>query len=218
MINGQVFMKKLMLMSVGVLLMTIPVTTAKADDSITRTHTFDLDDIEQIEFSNTVGRFEIIQTNADVMRVTLDIESEKRGFFRRSTDVSDMDIEVKERGDTLFLTFEEKNAEAEWLVEVPDSARLDRIIVQMGVGKVELEINDTELDVKLGVGDINVEAPEDSVGRIDLNVGVGDATLRGGDIINNDSVFITKSIRGEGNGSNDIEVDLGVGDADIRLN
>ena len=218
MINGQVFMKKLMLMSVGVLLMTILVTTAKADDSITRTHTFDLDDIEQIEFSNTVGRFEIIQTNADVMRVTLDIESEKRGFFRRSTDVSDMDIEVKERGDTLFLTFEEKNAEAEWLVEVPDSARLDRIIVQMGVGKVELEINDTELDVKLGVGDINVEAPEDSVGRIDLNVGVGDATLRGGDIINNDSVFITKRIRGEGNGSNDIEVDLGVGDADIRLN
>ena len=79
------------------------------------------------------------------------------------------------------------------------------------------EIGATELEVELGVGDVNVEAPEDSVGRVDLNVGVGDARLRGGEVLDNDSVFISKSIRKKGNGAHDIEVDLGVGDADVRL-
>lgn len=217
MINGQVFMKKLMLMSVGVLLMTVLVTTAKADEHVTRTHFFDLDGIEDIEFSNGVGRFEIIQTNDDEMRVMLDIESEKKGFFRRSADVSDMDIEVKERGDRLYLSFEEKNAKAEWIVEIPKSANVERTAIQMGVGEVEVEIGETELEIELGVGEVFVEAPESSVGRVDINVGVGDANLRGGNILDRDSVFISKSINGEGSGNFSLEVDLGVGDVDVRL-
>lgn len=217
MINGQVFMKKLMLMSVGVLLMTVLVTTAKADEHVTRTHNFDLDGIEDIEFNNGVGRFEIIQTNGDEMRVMLDIESEKKGFFRRSADVSDMDIEVKERGDRLYLSFEEKNAKAEWIVEIPKSAKIERTSIQMGVGEVEVEIGETELEIELGVGEVFVEAPESSVGRVDINVGVGDASLRGGEILDRDSVFISKSINGEGSGNFSLEVDLGVGDVDVRL-
>jgi len=217
MINGQVFMKKLMLMSVGVLLMTVLVTSAKADEHVSRTHIFDLDGIEEIEFSNGVGRFEISQTNEDEMRVMLDIESEKKGFFRRSADVSDMDIEVKERGDRLYLSFEEKNAKAEWIVEIPKSANVERTAIQMGVGEVEVDIGETELEIELGVGDVFVEAPESSVGRVEINVGVGDASLRGGEILDRDSVFISKSINGEGNGNFSLEVDLGVGDVDVRL-
>ena len=215
--NGEVFIKKLVLMSVGVMMMTMLVTTARADDEVTRSHDFDLDGIEEVEFRSTVGSFEIIPTRGDELRVVLEIEGNKRGFFRRSTDVSDMDLESRERGDTLILEFEEENANANWIVEMPRTSSVERTSIQMGVGEVNVEIGGTELEVELGVGDVDINAPEDSVGRINLNVGVGDASMRGGEVIDHDAMFISQSIEGEGNGTFDMEVDVGVGDISVRL-
>ena len=217
MVNGQVFIKKLMLMSVGVLLMTVLVTSAKADDQVIRTHNFDLDDIDEIEFSNSVGRFEIIHVDGDDMRIVLDIESERGGFFRRRVDVDNMDLDVRERGNTLFLSFEEKNTKAEWIIEMPRSKPLTKTSIEMGVGEVRIEIGATDLEIDLGVGEVIVEAPEASVGRINLNVGVGEANIRGGEILDRDSVFISQSVRAQGNGNFPLEVDLGVGEINIRL-
>ena len=53
---------------------------------------------------------------------------------------------------------------------------------------------------------------------INLNVGVGDARIRGGEVLDSESAFISKSIRAQGSGDKDLEVDLGVGDVSIRLN
>ena len=217
MVNGQVFIKKLMLMSIGVLLMTALVTYAKADDQVIRTHSFYLEGVEELEFSNSVGSFEIVPVDGEEMRIVLDIEGERAGFFRRHVDVTGMDLEVKERGDTLFLSFEEKDANAEWLVEMPRSTSIKRTSIQMGVGEVRVEIDATDLNVELGVGEVNIEAPLASVGRVNLNVGVGDADIRGGEIIDSDSAFISRRIRAEGNGTYPLEVDLGVGDINVRL-
>ena len=215
MINSQVFLKKFFLMSFGVALMMVLVDTARADDQVTRRHTFDLDDIDTVVFSNSVGRFEIVPSDSKEMRITVEIEANEHGFFRRGVDVDDMDIKVKERGDTLYLEFDEKHVSAEWLVEMP---AVERTSVEMGVGEVRLEIGATELDVDLGVGDINVYAPENAVGRINLDVGVGDAKVRGGEVIRKESAFISQSIRAEGKGSNRMSVDVGVGDISVRLN
>ena len=87
----------------------------------------------------------------------------------------------------------------------------------MGVGEVRVEIDATDLNVELGVGEVNIEAPLASVGRVNLNVGVGDADIRGGEIIDSDSAFISRRIRAEGNGTYPLEVDLGVGDINVRL-
>lgn len=218
MVNGQEFIRKLMLMSIGVILMTALVTSAKADDQVIRTHSFDLQGVTELEFSNSVGRFEIVPVDGDEMRIVLDIEGERGGFFRRKVDVTDMDLDVKERGDTLFLSFDEKDTKAEWLVEMPRRTSIDRTSIQMGVGEVRAEVGTTDLNVELGVGEVNIEAPLASVGRVNLNVGVGDASIRGGEIINSESAFISKRIRAEGKGAYPLEVDLGVGDVSVRLN
>ena len=215
MINSQVFLKKLFLMSFGVALMMVLVDTARADEQVTRRHTFELDDIDTVVFSNSIGRFEIVPSDSKEMRITVDIEAKEHGFFRRSVDVDDMDIKVRERGDTLYLSFDEDHVSAEWLVEMPVVARTS---VEMGVGEVRLEIGATELDVELGVGDIDVYAPENAIGRINLDVGVGDAKVRGGEVIRKESAFISQSIRAEGKGSNRMNVDVGVGDISVRLN
>jgi len=53
---------------------------------------------------------------------------------------------------------------------------------------------------------------------VDLNVGVGDARIRGGDLVDSKSAFISKRMHAEGKGQHDIEVDVGVGDVSVRLN
>ena len=214
MLDSEVFIRKLVLMSFGVGLMTLLVTSVKADDQVTRYHTFDLDQVEEVEFSNNVGRIEITPVNGNEMRIVMDIESNRHGLFRRQVNVDNMDLEVKERDDTLFLSFEEKGAKAEWVIEMPAVARTN---IEMGVGELKLEVGATNLDIELGVGEVSVIAPEDSVGRINLNVGVGEADIRGGEILDRDSVFISQSVRAQGNGDHPQEIDLGVGDINLRL-
>lgn len=214
MLNDQLFFKKLLLMSAGVVMMMILVTAAKADDQVTRRHTFDLGRIDAVAFSNSVGKIEVVPASGDEMRVTVEIEAKEHGFFRRRVDVDDMDIEIRERGDTLYLSFDAEHVSAEWLVEMPT---VGRATVEMGVGELRLDVGETELDVTLGVGDVNIRAPESAVGRINLDVGVGDASLRGGEVIRKERAFISRSIRGEGNGSRDMRVDLGVGDVSVNL-
>ena len=215
MIDSQIFIKKLVLMSIGVCLMTILVNSARADDRVVRNHTIALDGAVELEISNNVGRIDLVQGDGDEVRVILDIEGQKSGFFRRQVDVDDMDLQIRKRGDTLFLKFDEKNASAEWTVEMPV---MKRTIIEMGVGEVRLEVGDTDLDVDLGVGDVEIVAPEDSVGRISISVGVGDASVRGAEILDRQSAFISQSVRAQGKGNKDINVDLGVGDANLRLN
>lgn len=213
--NSPILIKKLALMGVGVAMMLILVTSAKADEHVIRRHTFDLANVSQIDISNSVGSIEVVPVSGTQMRITVDIEAKKRGWFRRHADIDDMDISVRERGDALYLAFDERHANAEWLIEMPVVAYTT---INMGVGELDVEIGNTELDIDLGVGDVNIRASERSVGRIKLDVGVGGAGVRGGEIIEHDTAFISQSIRAEGKGRHDINVDVGVGDADVRLN
>jgi len=124
-----------------------------------------------------------------------------------------MDVSVRERGNALYLAFDEKHATAEWLIEMPAVAYTT---INMGVGELDIDIGATELDIDLGVGDVNIHASERSVGRIKLDVAVGEAGVRGGEIIEHDTAFISQSIRAEGKGRHDINV--GVGEAGVRRN
>lgn len=201
-------------MGLGVVLMTALVTAAKADERVIRQHTFDLGDIKEVEFTNSVGSIDIVPADGDQIRIVLDIEGQHHGFFRRTVDVDNMDLEVRERGNVLFLTFDEKDASAEWTVEIPV---VEHIRIEMGVGELRLETGATDLHVELGVGDVVVDAPAASIGRINVDVGVGDADVRGADILDRDKAFISQSIRAQGDGSHDIDIEVGVGDVDVRL-
>ena len=50
-----------------------------------------------------------------------------------------------------------------------------------------------------------------------MSAGVGDARLRGAEVEHNDRAFVSHSVNGRGAGSHDLEVEVGVGDLDVRL-
>ncbi len=50
----------------------------------------------------------------------------------------------------------------------------------MKAGDVDIDVENikTSLEVDLGAGDVNVKIPEDSVREVDVDVGIGDASIR----------------------------------------
>jgi hypothetical protein len=72
--------------------------------------------------------------------------------------------------------------------------------------------------VELGVGDVNVLMRESDVNSVHLTVGVGDATLRHPGHAQAVSGLLGRKVRwSDGTGPAHVNVDLGVGDIDVRL-
>ena len=72
------------------------------------------------------------------------------------------------------------------------------------------------MEIALGVGDVEVKARTAPVGGVNVAVGVGDASISGGDAMRIRS-FVGATGSARGAGASAFDVSIGVGDADIRL-
>ena len=190
-------------------------SSAYADDRVVREYSFDLKDINEVEFQGSVGSMEFIQSEGTELKIVLVIEGNDEGLFRGNKDVDDVELESRVRNDRLVLEMEEEDTNTEWTIEMPVVAITS---IHMGVGEIEGVFGATELSVELGVGEVDVELPAASAGNIEVSVGVGDASLRGATEEEHDSKFISQDIRGKGEGDKEINVEIGVGDASVTLN
>ena len=211
-------MKTITLMSIGVSIMLIMSNLAQASESeVVRLHDFDMSKFTHLEISNGVGAIEMIQGTGDNLQVEVEIEGNRQGWLRRIKDVSDVDLEVRERRNTLFLSLEEDDVKAQWTIRVPAGMTLENTHLTQGVGEVFVDSPSSPLFIKLGVGEVDVEFPELQAGRIDLRTGVGEVRIHGGDIINRKKAMVTESVLAEGQGSMAVEVQLGVGEINLDL-
>ena len=192
----------------------IYVFPVSAADKVTRIHNFDLDDIKEIEINNSVGSIDLRLVDGDEIRVEIDIESDDDGFFRRSKDVDDIDLEYRVRGDKLILTIDEEDIKADWYIELPAVSEID---IDMGVGEIVVEIGASRLDIDLGVGKIDVIAPLASTGEINVSAGVGEASIRGANDVDHSRSFVSAESEGRGEGELSIEAEVGVGDVTVTL-
>ena len=185
-----------------------------AADFVLREYTIPLTDIDEIQIHAGAGKMEILPLDANEVRIVLEIESEKDGWFDRKRDVSDVELESDVRGRRLVLRQTEEGTNTEWTVQMPALARTS---IEMGVGEIDADLGTTELDVELGVGDVDITLPEASTGDIDIAVGVGDARLRGADDVDHEHAFVSQDISGRGQGSLDARIDVGVGEVTLTL-
>jgi hypothetical protein len=186
-----------------------------ADDKVVKEYSFDLADINEVDFQGSVGSMDFIQSTGTELKIILVIEANNEGWFGRKRDVDDVELESRVRDDRLILEMEEEDTNTEWTIELPAVAVTN---IHMGVGEIDGVFGATELDVELGVGEVDVELPAASAGNIEISVGVGDASLRGATDEEHKGAFISQDIRGKGDGNNEINVEVGVGDASVTLN
>jgi hypothetical protein len=89
--------------------------------------------------------------------------------------------------------------------------------IDSGVGDVLVEVTSGDVSINLGVGNASLRAPADAYASAEGSGGVGDARLNVcGERISG-SGFVGQSASWTGDGSYHIEVDVGVGDAHIKL-
>src|SRR5690242_3849258 len=99
-------------------------------------------------------------------------------------------------------------------VQVPRDLALD---MQMGAGDLSLFGIEKDADVSLGAGDLGVHMRERAARSVNMEVGLGDATLRRPGERVSGRGFISKTLYWRGTGPADVRLHLGVGDINATL-
>jgi hypothetical protein len=88
----------------------------------------------------------------------------------------------------------------------------------LGVGELTVEGTASDLDVDLGVGEVNITLPKEAIRSVDLDTGIGEATLRAAGRHYESAGLFTRELRwDQGTGRAGVTVDCGVGEIDVTL-
>lgn len=198
-------------------LLSVP-ALADASGKVERHYEFDVSDIRELHIEASVGSVRIEPAAGDTVTVDLVIEAESATswipFLGRDRDVSGMELEHRVRGRELWLHFDENHVTTDWVVRLP---ALEALRVDLGVGVIEGELPDMPADLDLGVGSVEVAAAAASVGRVDLDAGVGDTRIRGASGTDDRSALVGSESSGSGEGDHPIRISVGVGDVSLDI-
>ncbi|RUO21263.1 hypothetical protein CWE08_06700 [Aliidiomarina iranensis] len=189
-------------------------TSAAASSEVERYHEISIADIQHVVLKNGVGSVYVEQGEGSNLTIRAQFEGKRSGIMRRTKDVSDMDINIRERNGVLTLSFSEDNVEATWRVTLP---RVDKLDIDLGVGLVDVNIGATAVNIDLGVGDVKVVGLLSEAGAVSADVGVGAVSIDGAHDVSSKRAIVAETARGRGDGEYPINIDIGVGDAGIRL-
>jgi hypothetical protein len=197
-------------------------------------------EVEQVVIEVGVGDVEVTARDGDTVFIHITLKPRRGGLFssmrraEREVEMATLRSEVK--GTSLRLKVEsdsnERRFEEHWTIELPDRLSLD---LELGVGDVEIRGMSGGLKIEAGVSDMLVEATS---GDVTLELGVGDATVRApahayrsatctggvgdarlevrGERISSEG-FVGHSASWTGDGDHTLKVEVGVGDANVKL-
>lgn len=175
----------------------------------------------RVRFEFPVGELHVKATDGDEVRVEMQVRC-RRGSTENCMDKTRrLRLEHTNEGGQLrikvegYPKFDTRGFTLEALVLVPRSLRLD---LDMGVGELQVDGMSGDLDVELGVGEATILAPRDAVRAVNVDVGIGDASLRTNGHRASSRGFLGREVKwSEGAGTSRIELSVGVGEGDVSL-
>jgi hypothetical protein len=188
---------------------------AVGNDIVERQHRFDRSGIERLIIEQGVGSIRLEPADGDDVEVELRIEPQRNGgWFRRTPDVSNMDLQSGKRGDVLTLAFKERNVASHWVVRLP---ALTELVIDAGVGQVAGRLPSMTARINLGVGEVDIGVERNAVGAVDLSVGVGETRITGAVEEKQQRAFVSSQSSGRGDGANALWIKVGVGEVRVDL-
>lgn len=191
--------------------------------------------VTDVRISVAVGSVYITETEGDEAGLRVEFEGRRQGLFRRAKHVSDMDIELQVRNDTLHIAFEEEKVTAKVFLSLPADRVLD---IEIGVGALDTKIGTAELKASVGVGEVIIRQPESEIGPITAKTGVGDiliyaphkttghisiaagvgaTRIEGATEYQASRTLVSSVASGRGQGVNAIHADVGIGEVGVIL-
>ncbi|RUO32083.1 hypothetical protein CWE12_03585 [Aliidiomarina sedimenti] len=187
--------------------------SALAADTVVRNHQIDGSETRRLTVENAVGTIQIKAADDDQIRAEVELEGQRHGIFRRKKDVSEVDIEINQRGDQLTLALHEDDVQGNWTLYIPD---FEAVSVQLGVGSLEVDEVSAGFSIEVGVGSVELSMPQQALGAFEGNVGVGGISQSGLQNYSSNRAVVTESAEGHGLGNYSVTIEVGVGD--ITLN
>ncbi len=170
-----------------------------------------------------VGEIEV--TGGDTGQIEIDVVIQCSRLSRRCRNRAEsIELVIDERPSAFEVHFEGYPSHnvggapaLEVTVRIPEALDFE---LEMGVGDVDITALRGDVRVDLGVGDVLVEVAEDTVGSVSLDVGVGSADIDPAPPHGDRSgfLFLGNELRwDDGPGRSEIDIEVGVGEANVRL-
>ena len=191
-------------------------STAMADRYKQINHVIDASDLEKVHLEISVGEVDIEIYDGEEIQLEIDIESDRGWFTFGRGHAEDVELDIEGSGPRVYIGITERNIEQHWRVKLPAKLALE---LDMGVGDIHIEDFANSLDLELGVGAVRVDVADVDYDAIHASVGVGDSTIRGfSQGMDNERNFISADSYYHGEGEFEMQIEVGVGDVEIRKN
>ncbi|RUO58577.1 hypothetical protein [Pseudidiomarina insulisalsae] len=175
--------------------------------------TYQVSEATELKLEFGVGTLKFERSTGAELEVELIAESGDSTLFNDGY-VDAVELVAEQDGDRLRLYVpEQDDVELNWVVRTPKLAEID---VDLGVGEISGEVDATDMSIDLGVGEVDLEV-FGAIDDVKTDVGIGEATISGGDSSSNERNFISASGRASGNGDARINVDAGIGEITIKI-
>jgi hypothetical protein len=205
---------------IALLLLAAPASADVEVRSIERS--FEVTSDQEIVLDFPLG--DVIVTAGDPDQVEIRIIISCSSSSRRCRDrAEEIRLDDTHRGRRLYLEIEgysnrlTNRPSVEAILSIPATSPL---AAEIGVGSMRVEDLIGEINVDLGVGDVTVFADPAKIGSIRLEVGVGDVEIqpRPREQWTSGFLFLGNEIYWEeGDGKGKIVIDVGVGEALVRM-
>ena len=172
-----------------------------------------------------LGVGEILIEGADVERVEAELLVTCRWGSEADCDelLDRVDLDSRSTSRRLIVEVVSDSSWRKTKLEIEGSLRMPRaasLEVDMGVGKLEVEGVEGDLNVDLGVGEVLLRLPAAAVGSVGLDAGVGEAELigAGGYVEGRRSMLVGSEVFWDkGKGEARVRGDVGVGEITLIL-
>ncbi len=232
-----------LLIALALVAVLVAPAEAQSGDRVVRTFSqnYDRAGHSGVIFELNVGEMEVTGTSSDTIRAEVRIQC-ARGRDRDKCEEQARDVELNsyERRGRLYVEVEgtglwrSRTATVHVILSVPEDMPTQievgtgELTVKDIAGDVDIEMNIGELTVDnvrgnvaidMGIGEVSVTMPQDAVGEVTLDNGVGETELR-----HRDGRNAVEGILGgtdvhwnSGTGPSSVNVELNVGEIRVRL-
>jgi hypothetical protein len=212
-------MKKLVLLVSAALLGALP---AAADDVVrTLDRQLSAADVSSIHLDFPVGEVRVDAAAGRQVQVQVKLECDTIRKSRCTEAAKGIELTSSTTNDRLHVGLKgwpkggNRGLEAEFIVTVPRDLPL---VADLGVGEMKITGLESDVSADLGVGEVTVTLPESAVGEVHVDTGVGEANLFAQGRHWESSGFIARELSWKkGRGKAAVNVDCGVGEAQVRL-
>ena len=229
--------------AVALVALLVAPAEAQSGDRVVRTLSEDFPraDYEGVAFELSVGEIEVTGASTDTITAEVRIRCNRgRDQERCEKRAQDVELASYDRRGRLYLEVEgtgywrSRDATVHVILTIPEDmpAQLDigtgeltvanlasDLTIDMSIGELTLDNVSGNVVVDMGIGEINVTMPQDAVGEVTLDNGVGETELR-----HRDGRNAVEGILGgtdvhwnSGSGPSSVSIELNVGEILVRL-